>query len=485
MKTETISSAPAPLLRVLVWSALYALPVAVALLPLLDYDLWWHLRTGQWIAVHGTLPATDPFSQYGLNTGKPWLAYSWLFELLVYTLYRTFGEEGIFVWRALMVGAIVLALHRLVAKRAPHFAVAAVLMILAVLALLPLLTDRPWLITILFGTITLDAILDLRAGRPARRAWLLPLVFALWANLHIQFVYGLFLLGLACLAPVVDRLRGHDRIDHRSWLGLVALTAACVLATLVTPYHVEVYRVVLEYATQRVPLRDIAENQALAFRDPWDWCALLLGASAAFALGRRGRSSAFDLLFLATAAWFAFRGRRDVWFLVLAALAVMTAALPALPAVFWPTRRQALAVAGIVLPLLIAYGSYAASGNHVQATLEAQYPSKAAAFVRERGYRGPLYNHLNWGGYLIWDLPELPVSIDGRNNLHGDERLARSMATWEGRPGWEADPELAAAGVVIAETRTPLTSLLRRDGRFRLVHEDAVAVVFVAAASGE
>ena len=49
-----------------------------------------------------------------------------------------------------------------------------------------------------------------------------------------------------------------------------------------------------------------------------------------------------------------------------------------------------------------------------------------------------------------------------------------------GSPGWDTDPELSAAGVVIAPVKLPLTSLLRLDPRFRLVYEDDVAVVFVA-----
>ena len=54
---------------------------------------------------------------------------------------------------------------------------------------------------------------------------------------------------------------------------------------------------------------------------------------------------------------------------------------------------------------------------------------------------------------------------------------------------WDADPDLAAAGVVMAfadrlavtEEVVPLalTALLRRDPRFELVYEDEVAVVFV------
>src|ERR1700722_13017539 len=44
---------------------------------IVDPDIWWHLRTGDWIVAHHSVPFTDPFSSYGM--GKPWAAYSWLF----------------------------------------------------------------------------------------------------------------------------------------------------------------------------------------------------------------------------------------------------------------------------------------------------------------------------------------------------------------------------------------------------------------------
>jgi hypothetical protein len=74
--------------------------------------------------------------------------------------------------------------------------------------------------------------------------------------------------------------------------------------------------------------------------------------------------------------------------------------------------------------------------------------------------------------------------MDGRTIVHGDARIRRSMATWRGEPGWEDDPELARAGVIIAPADVPLAALLRQDGRFRLVHKDPVALVFVAVSPG-
>ena len=105
------------------------------------------------------------------------------------------------------------------------------------------------------------------------------------------------------------------------------------------------------------------------------------------------------------------------------------------------------------------------------------YPVAAVRFVEEHGYAGPLYNHFNWGGYLIWQFPRLPVALDGRINLYGSEHIGRAVNTWNGLGRWADDPDLTRARLVIAQADKPLTSLLTRDDRFHEVYRDAVAVV--------
>ena len=74
--------------------------------------------------------------------------------------------------------------------------------------------------------------------------------------------------------------------------------------------------------------------------------------------------------------------------------------------------------------------------------------------------------------------------MDGRMNLHGDQRIERSVSTWSGLKGWESDPELMNARLVIGGVNHVLTNLLRTDSRFRLVYEDATAAVFIASTDG-
>jgi hypothetical protein len=177
-----------------------------------------------------------------------------------------------------------------------------------------------------------------------------------------------------------------------------------------------------------------------------------------------------------------FRARRDVWFVVVAALAILASGrATAVSSERFPlTKRRTLLVAVAVVAVLVVVGRIRhITPERLEAAVATHYPVAATAVMAQRGYQGPLYNHFNWGGYLIWRLPHLPVAMDGRTNLHGDERIERSLQTWSGQRGWDTDPELTTAHLVMTGVTWPLASLLRLDGRFELVYEDAIAAVFI------
>jgi hypothetical protein len=469
---------------------LYSTPLIQATRPVVDNDVWWHLRTGQWILQHGAVPSVDPFSSFGHD--KPWVAYSWLFEVLIYRLYDWLGLYGVLLYRLLLTCAVLVAIHRFIARREPRFAVATGLTGLVFLTTIPLLSERPWMFTVLFFTLTLGVVFDLREGRTRPGIWILPIVFALWANLHVQFIYGLFLLTLACVAPCLDSMLGRspgsnaDLAGSRPWRQLVGLTLACWTATVLSPYHLRLYGVVLDYATQPKAFDIIAEHHAMDFRDIGAWAVLALALTAAFVLGRRRRVTAFDFLLLAASAYLSFHTQRDLWMIVLTAAALLTTpdalALPiSLERRFTLTHKQlGILGGGMIMVIGLTAWQRDLTVSGMDRAIRNSFPDQAAAFIESRHLEGPIYNKLDWGGFLIWRLPGLPVAIDGRTNLHGEQRLSRSLDTWLGYRGWDTDPEFKAARVVIADVRCPLASLLRLDiTRFDMVYEDDVAAVFV------
>ena len=188
------------------------------------------------------------------------------------------------------------------------------------------------------------------------------------------------------------------------------------------------------------------------------------------------------LLFL-TGAVLAFRARRDAWFLVLTAIWVIGDG----GRVLWPGRSFAfskaqLAVSAVAVAATLFLVSIARqiSTASLQEIVEQKFPVRAVSFVNANQLPGPLFNDYDWGGFLLWSLARLPVAIDGRLNLFGEDQLERSLNTWDGRPGWNSDPDLAGAKLVIANKQRMLVALLRSDPRFKIVYEDSMAVVFVA-----
>src|SRR5262244_2021381 len=91
--TASLENSEKTLRRLVILVLLYCIPASQAMVPFIDPDIWWHFRTGQWIFSHGQVPVTDPFSAYGME--KPWVAYSWLFEVLIYALFTKLALIGI------------------------------------------------------------------------------------------------------------------------------------------------------------------------------------------------------------------------------------------------------------------------------------------------------------------------------------------------------------------------------------------------------
>ena len=461
--------------------ALCSVPAAIGLRPVTDLDIWWHLRQAAWIVEQRTLPVTDPFTSYG--TGKTWIAYSWLYEIAVYGLYRIFGLFGIVVYTTALAVGITFALYRCLRRQTGDMTVAAGLTMLAIAAMYPVLIEpRPWLFNILFVILELALLIEVRRSGRTTALWGLPPLFIVWASINIQFIYGLFIVAAATLeAFAAERwnvLRDADAGFRTRPMVLTLI--GCMLATCLTPYHIGIYVPVATAIKLTDPFLFLQELQAPSFRFVYDWAALGLLLAATFAVGRYS-TPPFLVLLLATSAFLAFRAHRDVWLLAIVSAIVLARAPLGRTLERAALRRGELALSGLVVGLFwISLAVTRASGAELDRAISAKFPAEAAAFMESRDYRGRVYNHYDWGGYLMWRLPRIDVALDGRNPLHGDARIRESIRTWNGHPGWASDPELARANIVVADVNMPLSSLLRKDSRFVLVHEDAVAAVFVA-----
>jgi len=458
----------------------------------LDPDIWWHLRVGDWILANRAVPHTGIFSRTAANL--PWVAYSWGYEVLLSLAFRWFGLYGIGVFGVALTVLVACAILLMLRRLSGNFWVACALGCLTCVAMLFTMMPRPHFFSIALFAMVITVIFEAQRRSSLAPLHWLPLVFLIWTNLHIQFVYGLFVLGLFVGVNLLQRVAGLFGVSPPSALApslpslaLALLFALSFLATLIGPNTIRVYGVIFEYSREHFGYSYIRELQALDFRFADHYAQLFLTGAAFFALGCRKKLDPFKLLLLAACALVAFRTTRDGWFICIPAAACIADAFyrPASeseqrvpPAEYGVLFATAAFLIALILPL------QGFTRQAVDAAVGETFPVDAANFLRLNAVPGPLYNSFNWGGFLIWYLPDYPVSIDGRNDLYGDKVDERSMGVQNGLKPYADDADFRNSNVMLLSNREYLATRLRRDPGYRMVYQDPIAVIFVPQSSG-
>lgn len=476
--------------RVLQLGAVAAFLVAIGAfafytkLSVIDNDIWWHLKVGDWIIAHAAVPHTGILSR--TTATRPWIAYSWGYEVVMSLFYRWMGIVGIGVYGTLLTLAVAAAVYWMLQRISGHFWIALTTAAVCCSAFLFNGMPRPVFFTMVLFCLTLTLLLETNRDGAVRRLYWLPAIFMLWANLHIQFIYGLFLVGLFLGAVIVQGL-----IAKSPWkdaciasavpvLPMAAIFGACVLATLIGPNFYRPYVAVYEYSKAKFAYSIIVELQPLSFRGYAHYAELMLGAAAFFAVGWRKRIDLFKLAMLAVCSIVAYRTMRDAWFLAIPAAACIVD-FPA-PEEEWTATtnwKEGLGIAGVVAALLFALApSFDFTQRGIDRAISREYPVNAVNFLRRNPQPGPLYNNLGWGGFLMWYMPDYPVAIDGRNDLYGDDLDKVFYASQNADEGYKTDPYLNESGVVLLDGEVPLAKILSIDPRFKLMYRDAQSVVY-------
>src|SRR5512141_237347 len=91
--------------RPMVIGALLLLALLLGCFPLADFDIWWHLRSGQLVLHNHAVPRVDVFTY--TNAGRPWIDIYWLYQIIVTLLYRLGGASALVMLKALAGVALV------------------------------------------------------------------------------------------------------------------------------------------------------------------------------------------------------------------------------------------------------------------------------------------------------------------------------------------------------------------------------------------
>jgi hypothetical protein len=419
-----------PLKEGSLWPASLALSAPAYLLPIFNPDLFWHLSSGRWILRHGAVPRAD-FLSFTME-GAPWSDFEWLSQLIFQGIYSLGGMPALWALKAVLLALSArLFLRTLALYSLPelHRGAALVLWSLAALAgsdIRPELFSR-----IIFSALVLGLEAH-RLGRLTLRPAAFFAVFALWANFHAGFPFGLLL--LACYAAAAAAAR-------TAWRPLLLCAAAAAGGALCTPYGLGPYLVSFQHWQSRSDMAaHIQEWHPMAFGNFFHWPFWLILALFVPALargwGRARRSAPWGLALAGLILGFnsLLHARLAAYFTAVALPLVfsLTGEVPVTRAL-----KRAAAAAAVIVTAFFVWTLPARSWGGF---FDSRYiPQRAAAFLEAsrpqvEGLR--LYNEWEWGGYLAWRFSWYKVFWDGRYLFH--DRLAQAgAASREGASAWQ------------------------------------------------
>jgi hypothetical protein len=422
-----------------------------------DIDIFWHIRTGEWITANLALPSTDLFS--ATDPTRAWAPFQWLYEVIVYQVESRLD----FTWvRALHVALFMGSFvgFYLVFRRILGSGIAAsVLLIVALVLAADRLRIRPEAFNFFFLVVLLPDLLGLRKVSGMPRPWTLVrivVVSALWANIHAG---GAMMLPLALGAVAVGRFAQwftdrttsvhRDGAMYATWLalasGLSMLAMPGFIRGVWTAFHL------IEGAEILIPewhppvayflpsmAGPLSLHHLICGLGPYLILALvfvLLAVGAIRLLRRQSLASARDAGLVALALFMALLAIRSARFIYLDIVALAALAWFGRDRIDAFIRPMATRVVLIVLGLVLFAATYdqqmirerkglskAISVLHLD--LEpGSFPVKASDAIESMRLEGRIFNFASWGGYLIYrHFPRCSVYSDGRGNFTAEEQ---------------------------------------------------------------
>jgi hypothetical protein len=399
--------------------------IAVALIGaesrLIDPDTWWHITVGEQILRTHAWPTSDTYSFTA--RGAHWIAYEWLGDVALALPARAAGLVGL-AWFQKFVVVVISLLIYLYAYLVCGNSKAACIAAGVVLPLAPVtFTLRPQMFGYIFLLLTLICLQLFKAGNE-KALWFLPPLFAVWANTHGTFVFGLLVIGMHWLTGLVDfRVGGlsADRLPQRQRVALLLTLLFCVLALLITPYGSQIAANPFEMATaQPLNIANIQEWQPLSLAFPAGYYLLIFALAlfvAQVLLRFNYRLPEFVLLLFAMYAATAHLRFAMIFvlFVVPVAAVILAQWIPA----YDPAKDKFALNVAIIALVIVGLVKYRPTEKQLQEVVAADYPVGAVEYLREHPQPRGMFNEYGWGGYLISRLgPSSPVFIDGRADLY-------------------------------------------------------------------
>ncbi|NQU21686.1 MAG: hypothetical protein HQ567_10410 [Candidatus Nealsonbacteria bacterium] len=469
-----------------------------------DPGTYWHTVVGEQILDGGEVVREDSFSF--TNGGKPWVAHCWAAEVGMAAVYRHVGWDGLLLVTVTLLAAVYTLLGSRLFRAGLHPLPALLLMAMVLVASSHQFHARPLIFTMVLLAVTFAILVDVESGRGRLRRlwWIVPLTI-FWANVHGGVLAGLGSVGLVVGGWCAVKLFGSEGPirQPRDLLAAGMVVLACCAVVLINPYGLDLPRTWWNTLTMPLPGL-IQEHRPLDPTDPQGLATILLGAGYLFALAgvlpKRPR-----ITWLLPLVWFVLACQR-IRHAPLFAITAAIAAADLLPHTRWaewlrgremfaPPREDETHGArwpAAILPVLLIGAAIVLQAAHVSMPVigrgwagpdPSRFPVELVPELEQINAAAepnePIFNDLDFGGFVIFHAPRMRVFIDDRCALHGTELLNAYDDAWRNHPA-KLDDWQREHGFRYALVRTGLNfdRHLKQSPEWTVVKRTAVGTLY-------
>ena len=469
-----------------------------------DLDLGWHLAYGGYFLQHRRILETNIYST--IMPEYHWVSTSWLLDPLTYALFQRYGFVGLSVLGGLVsTGAFYVISRALKLDLIENVIV--MLFLYAYLSPVLETSIRGHTVSLLLLSVLCLILIRYEEGHDKALFFLVPL-FILWPNLHVQYFLGLALMigwfGLHGVrmassqrimpksAADVTRVLGQIRADVRaprvlSVIGVIALT---VLATFINPRGVEVLSEIGRHFNNPA-LNAIVEWRPFESGSIRWWQFLGLDL---FVLGICARLL-YTKEMIKSLPWMgmtlvpligAWGSSRYAWSGVIVTCFFV---LPVIQRLDLAKYRAAKAIAVSMLVISFVWVATVKLPKEDVLGMDwarfcretARCSDASAKFILDNKLAADLWTYYGYGGWLIWNYPEIKPSIDGRMPSWVDEHGGSPFLDYYFQEQGVTDIDKSPYDVAYTLVSKPVYGrlmALTQEKKWTRVYEDHVAAVF-------
>lgn len=464
-----------------------------------DGDANMHWRVGKWMLQHGQMIRADEFSH--TRPGAPVISKEWLSEIIFAATARvpalehlrvftrgpstaaSFSIEpaalfGIALVAALIIATTLALLHRQLLHEGNDALASTIVTLFAAWATSAHWLARPHVFSFLAMFLWNDALRRFeRDGKAGKLALSLGMLTLFWVNLHGGYLAGFLVLGAYWLGAIIER-------DLRRLKALTVISLLCVLVSLANPngYRLLVHNV--EFLRSDFFKNWLAEYGSTNFQLESShgflaWLAFMFLTLAWL----RPRLTASGIVLVLSWTYFALYAGRNIPLLAiltapLLAPAISNALRQRLPALCERLRATNASARGWPVVTVLALAIIAVP--HPTEMPSDGWPVDAAQFIKQQPgkFAGNMFNQYAWGGYLMQELPEHKVFVDGRADFYGRALLEEFDQVTGLRTNWLGVLEERDVRWTLMPADHRLNSAVALIPSWSCVYSDNVALIY-------